>query len=143
MTTEREWAEKQISTLSLSTDQKSAVRNLLNVFWTARDVRRLSKGELESVITVFTSLSKGTALVSDEKTDEVWMQAAPGRVHMRDIVRVRSNAYAGQDGINHNGRVGVVVGIRPDDIRVKYTDDGQYNPPYTSHRTQALEMRVR
>lgn len=143
MTTEREWAEKQISTLSLSTDQKSAVRNLLNVFWTARDVRRLSKGELESVITVFTSLSKGTALVSDEKTDEVWMQAAPGRVHMRDIVRVRSNAYAGQDGINHNGRVGVVVGIRPDDIRVKYTDDGLYCPPYTSHRTQALEMRVR
>lgn len=143
MTTEREWAEKQLSSLALSSDQKSAVRNLLNVFWTARDVRKLNRSEMKTVVTVFTSLSDSTAVAIEEKPDEVWIQAAPGRIHMRDAVRVKADAYIGQAGMNHNGRVGVVIGIRPDDIRVKYTDGGEFSPPYTSHRTQALEKRVR
>ncbi len=142
MTTESEWTEQQLATLALTNDQKSAVRNLLNVYRTAKAVRGLNDSELETVLTVFTSLSKGAVVVEDAP-DEVWMQAAPGRLHMRDVVRVRADAYTGQSGIDHNGRVGVVIGVRPDDIRVRYTDDGKFHPPYTSHRTAALEKRMR
>lgn len=143
MTTEREWAQEQLRDVALSNDQKSAIQNLLYVYWTARDTRKLDTPDMKKVLELFGELAQGHAVVEENRPDEAWLQAKPGNVHMGETVRVRFDAYEEQDAVNHNGRVGVVVATRPDEVRVRYTDGKEPSPPYVRHRTAALEKRIR
>jgi hypothetical protein len=70
-----------------------------------------------------------------DKKDEVWVPVRPGDIRVAEKVRVRFDAFGGELGTIHNGRVGVVVGVRYGDVIIKTTDgkepvlEGAHYPP--------------
>lgn len=132
-----EWARAQMKAAGLVQPTQAAVEKLLK----ALDAMQLSITAENDVVSTFAKLAVGTALVAEQETvDEVWEQARAGNLVLADEVRVKTDAYAGELGVAHNGRRGRVVGIRYGNIYIKYygvSGDGMH------HKPAALEKRVR
>lgn len=85
-------------------------------------------------IDLFASLAKGHT-VSQEKKNETWIPVQAGFIKVAEEVRVKSDAFNGELGTIHNGRRGVVVGVRYGDVIIKSNDgkepllDGAHYPP--------------
>jgi hypothetical protein len=83
---------------------------------------------------MFSLLGLGHAYVKTNK-NELWMPVRPGDIKTADEVRVRADAYEGETGTLHNGRRGVVVGVRYGDVIIRSTDgkspalEGAHYPP--------------
>lgn len=101
--------------------------------------------DAKEIIDIFSKLALGHALVEAE-TEEfkgTWIPAMPGQVRMADIIRIKSDAFDGEAGKVHNGRIARVVGVRYGDIIVKSVDgkspilDGEHYKP------TALEKLIR
>ena len=126
------WAVEQMTRVGADEDQKRQVQELLETYW---------KNEDTQVLDMFTSLAQGKALLEDALAEK-WLPATPGNVFVRDVVRVKDDAYSEKDRRNvHNGRVGVVVGIRYGTVAVHYTDADVPPASFTQHRLQLLEKR--
>jgi hypothetical protein len=71
-----------------------------------------------------------------------WAPALPRTIGPGSTVRVKPDAYGPTDPRRvHNGRVGIVVGIRRDVI-VTYTNEGRGVSPGQHHEMNKLERQV-
>jgi hypothetical protein len=83
---------------------------------------------------MFSKLALGHIVIK-EKKNETWVPVRPGDIKVTEIVRVRADAFDGELGMVHNGRKGVVVGVRYGDVIIKSTDgkepvlEGAHYPP--------------
>jgi hypothetical protein len=95
----------------------------------------------DKVIEMFSVLAKGHIFIKEAK-NENWIPVQPGFIKMADVVRVRADAFDGDLGALHNGRRGVVVGVRYGDVIIKSTDDKQPVLDGAHYPPQKLEKLV-
>lgn len=132
------WVKQQLTAGRVIRKTGDSALALLKVW---DDLNLADSKDAADVVAVFSKLAMGHALVVDE-TSDVWVPAMPGKMKVGDVVRVKFDAFAGDLGRLHNGRVGVVTAIRYGDIIVKTTDgktpqiDGAHYSPFH------LEKRV-
>lgn len=128
-----EWVYEQLTEAKVKQNVGTAVIRLLEVWNTMNHTEKT----LEDTLETFKKLASGQPLVLP-KDDEngFWIQAQPGQIVVADKVRVRADAFKGQLGPRHNGRVCRVVGVRYGDIIVKSIDgkspelDGTHYSPH-------------
>lgn len=120
MSVDMDWVKEQMTAAKVKQGVGTSVLRLLEVWNTMNHNEESAKETVE----VFSKLAVGHALVHP-KIDELrgtWIQAQPGQLKVTDIVRVKVDAYNGDLGRLHNGRIGKIVGIRYGDIVVKTID---------------------
>lgn len=135
-----DWAREQMKRLNVPKNHAALIERLLEVYWANPVSKELDPGTTEDMFKVFTELAQHHVLVG-EAPEGTWVQAKPGALVIRDVVRVRADAYTGPAGIAHNGRVGQIVAIRSGDIHVKYDDEPDVSK-IVRHSPFALEKRV-
>lgn len=113
-----EWIKAQLEAAKVRKPVGNATLKLLELFDTFQDLNDEGK---EKTIQVFSKLALGHSWVENKK-NEVWVPVRPGDIKVSEVVRVRFDAYTGDLGRRHNGRQGVVVGVRYGDVIVKSTD---------------------
>ncbi len=137
---ERDWARQQLEEHAATTPaEDDVVMRMLEEWWDARLVTGVD--DPWRALGVFEQLARGRALETPAEAEHRWVQARPGALVMRDRVRVRADAYPGRVGQLHNGRAGVIVGVRNGDIIVKY-DNASNDVQPTHHSPHALEKRT-
>lgn len=137
-----EWAQEQLTEAEVPDRVSGTVMSMLETLWTEWGKHEFTEKDVDDVLRHTSALCKGFSIVEDPE-DEIWIEAKPGSLVIRDIVRVKSDAYKGNAGIIHNGKEGVIVSMRYGKIRVRYNDFGADSPPFIEHSVQALEKRVR
>lgn len=102
----------------------------------------LTESDAKEAMRIFSKLAFNHALVETSK-DEVWIKAQRGQVSVGDIVRVSFDAFEGELGTIHNGRLGTIVAIRSgdvifnsNDLKEPVIDGGHYKP-------EKLEKRIK
>ncbi len=131
-----EWVKSQIASAKVRKPVGDAVLKLVQLF----DSFDLTVPQKEKVVELFSKLGLGHAFIVENK-DEKWVSVRPGNIKVSEQVRVKFDAFDGKLGAIHNGRRGVVVGVRYGDIIIKSTDgkspalDGAHYPP---HRLEKL-----
>ena len=130
------WATEQLSRAKLPDSVSSSVQRLLRIWWELP----VREEEIERVLRLFAELAQDHAIEVSEEHFE-WTPVKPGYIKVADIVRVKLNAYQGDIGKRHNGRLARVVAIRSGDIIVNSIDDG---PKFegTHHSPYALDKRI-
>lgn len=116
-----EWVKQQMTAAKLKQSVGTSVLRLFEVWNTMKHTDATAKETIEA----FSKLALGHALVAPEVKELKgrWVQVTPGAIKVTDVVRVRNDAYTGDIGRIHNGRVGRVVGVRYGDIIVKSIDE--------------------
>ena len=131
------WAEGQIANARVPVPVGKAILALLTTW---ADQKFPNEVQQSQAVDLFSSLALNKALV--EESEAVWKPVQVGfQLNVGDTVRVRRDAFPGDAGRAHNGRVGRVVAKRSGDIIVKTIDngpamDGAHYPP------SALEKKV-
>ncbi len=131
MTMNIDWVKEQLQAAKVRKPVGDATMKLIELI----DTIELSDSNREKVVEMFAILANGHAFIKENK-EETWVPARPGDIKVADQVRVKANAYSGEAGQAHNGRRGVVVGVRYGDIIVKTNDgkmpmlDGTHYSPY-------------
>lgn len=124
------WVKEQLQAARVRKPVGDATIKLIELF----DSIELTEEHQSKTIEMFSLLAKGHTFVKDKK-DEVWIPVRPGDIRVTEKVRVRFDAFGGELGMIHNGRLGVVVGVRYGDVIIKTTDgkepvlDGAHYPP--------------
>lgn len=131
-----EWAHEQFDKAKVQQEHRYVVERLLSSYFKDEASYHLGLKDAQEVSKLFTELVLGHNLVVE--TEKVWDQARPGNLVVRNEVRVKTDAYAGDVGRQHNGREGVIVAMRYGDIHVRYDDTGET----ARHRAEALEKRI-
>lgn len=127
-----DWVKKQLQAAKVRKPVGDATMKMVEFF----DSLELEEDHREKAIDMFALLAKGHAFVK-ENTKEVWAPVRPGDIKVTDEVRVKTDAYDGELGTFHNGRRGVVVGVRYGDVIIRTTDgkqpelDGAHYSPYS------------
>ena len=124
------WVKTQLQAAKVRKPVGDATIALIELFdsFTLTDEQRAKSMEM------FSLLGLGHAYVKTNK-NELWMPVRPGDIKTADEVRVRADAYEGETGTVHNGRRGVVVGVRYGDVIIRSTDgkspalEGAHYPP--------------
>ena len=124
------WVKAQLQAAKVRKPVGDATIALIELFdsFTLTDEQRAQSMEM------FSLLGLGHAYVKTNK-NELWMPVRPGDIKTADEVRVRADAYEGETGTVHNGRRGVVVGVRYGDVIIRSTDgkspalEGAHYPP--------------
>jgi hypothetical protein len=134
-----DWIKTQFKGAGVRQGTGDAVLALLKV-WETLD---LTPEMAEDAIDVFSSLAKNEALIKTP-AEQLWIPAQTGgMIQKGDIVRIRHNAFAGEVGIIHNGRVGRVTAIRSGDIIFRSTDDLDPFIDNAHYPFSAVEKRIR
>jgi hypothetical protein len=126
-----EWVKTQLQAAKVRKPVGDSTIKLIELF----DSFDLSDEHRVQTVDMFTKLAMGHAFVKENK-NEVWVPARPGDIKVSDEIRVRADAFDGSLGMLHNGRRGVVVGVRYGDVIVKTTDgkepvlDGAHYSPH-------------
>lgn len=131
------WAKTQMEKALVPEEFQEMVERLLKMYWFFQQNHGLDDETMYKIRYTFNELAQNHALVEDNP-DEVWVQAMPGNLVIRDRVRVRRDAYTGPTGELHNGREGDIVAIRSGDIHVRY-DSGDT----ARHSPHSLDKRVK
>lgn len=129
-----EWAREQLTRAKKRRAVGDSVVQLLEVWETLKHRDEVS----EDVIDTFKHLATGHPIFIEETLNLTgeWIPVQPGQIKLTDIVRVHSDAYTGDIGILHNGRIGRVVGLRSGNVIVKSIDnkppdiDGAHHSPH-------------
>ena len=127
-----DWIKSQIEAAKVRKPVGDATLKLIEMFDSFENLTDEAK---EKTIQLFSKLALRHAWVESNK-NEVWVPARPGDIRVSEVVRVRSDAFTGEMGVMHNGRKGVVVGVRYGDVIVKSTDgkapvlDGAHYSPH-------------
>ena len=100
-----------------------------------------NEANLSQIVEIFSKLALGHAIVKEDK-NETWVPAQAGQIVVADEVRVKWNAFDGDQGKIHNGRRGKVVSIRYGDIIVKTTDGKEPMLDGFHYTPQQLEKRI-
>lgn len=124
------WVKSQLQAAKVRKPVGDATMKLIELF----DSFDITKEYREKTIEMFSVLAKGHVVVK-EKKDEKWVPVQAGDIKVTETVRVKADAFDGNLGTIHNGRRGVVVGVRYGDVIIKSTDgkepilDGAHYPP--------------
>jgi hypothetical protein len=132
MALDMDWIKEQLAAARVRKPVGNATMKMIEFF----DSMELEEEHREKAVEMFSLLAKGHVYVKEDKK-EVWAPVRPGNIKVTDQVRVKFDAYDGELGAYHNGRRGVVVGVRYGDIIIKTTDgkepqlDGAHYSPYS------------
>lgn len=124
------WVKSQLQAAKVRKPVGDATMKLIELF----DSFEMTKEYRDKTVEMFSVLAKGHIVVK-EKKDEKWVPVQAGDIKVTETVRVKADAFDGQLGTIHNGRRGVVVGVRYGDVIIKSTDgkepllDGAHYPP--------------
>jgi hypothetical protein len=124
------WVKSQLQAAKVRKPVGDATIKLIELF----DSFEMTKEYKDKTIEMFSVLAKGHVVIK-EKKDENWIPVQAGDIKVTETVRVKADAFDGQLGTIHNGRRGVVVGVRYGDVIIKSTDgkepllDGAHYPP--------------
>lgn len=131
------WAESQVAAAKVSIPVGQAIMALLRTWG---ELTFQNEVQQDQALKIFTRLAKDEAIVDE---DDSWQPVQVGfMIQVGDTVRVRSDAFTGDAGRTHNGRIGRVVAKRSGDIIVRTTDgkspqlDGSHYPP------SSLEIKI-
>jgi hypothetical protein len=126
-----DWVKEQLHAAKVRKPVGDAIMKLIEYF----DSLNIAEEHQEKTIEMFGLLAKGHVYVKEDKK-ETWAPVRPGDIKVADQVRVKADAFKGDSGHTHNGRRGVVVGVRYGDIIIKTTDgkapqlEGAHYSPY-------------
>lgn len=114
-----EWVKQQMTLGKVKQAAGTSVLRLFEVWNTMNH----SEASAKEAVEVFSKLALGHPLVMEQDDEDgVWVQVYPGQISVAEKVRVKSDAYTGELGPIHNGRVCKVVGVRYGDVIVKSID---------------------
>jgi hypothetical protein len=135
-----DWVKEQFAKNAVTLVVGTAVLELLKVWEKSqpKDVEQSKK-----VLEVFSKVALGHALVDDKVANEIWEEVRPGFIKVADVVRVKYDAFDGELGSIHNGRVGKIVALRSGDIIFKSTDDVEPVLEGVHYIPSKLEKRIR
>jgi ribosomal protein L21E len=117
---DNDWVKSQ---LTENKTKKVVGDSVLKLLATWEQLKQPTDKNAKDIINIFSKLALGHSIVEDNP-NEKWIVAQAGYIKVADTVRVRSNAFDGEQGKAYNGRRGRVVGVRYGDVIVK-TDDGK------------------
>jgi hypothetical protein len=117
---DNDWVRSQ---LTENKTKKVVGDSVLKLLATWEQLKQPTDKNAKEIISIFSKLALGHSIVEDNP-NESWIVAQAGFIKVADTVRVRSNAFDGEQGKAYNGRRGRVVGVRYGDVIVK-TDDGK------------------
>lgn len=117
---DNDWVRSQ---LTENKTKKVVGDSVLKLLATWEQLKQPTDKNAKDIINIFSKLALGHSIVEDNP-NESWIIAQAGFIKVADTVRVRSNAFDGEQGKAYNGRRGRVVGVRYGDVIVK-TDDGK------------------
>lgn len=132
MALDMNWVKSQLQAAKVRKPVGDATMKMIEFF----DTFELDDEQRKKSVEMFSILANGHAYVKENKK-ETWVPVRPGDIKVADEVRVKSDAYDGELGAFHNGRRGVVVGVRYGDVIMKTTDgkepmiDGGHYSPYS------------
>lgn len=136
-----EWIREQLEAAKVKVGSGKAILKLLETW---EELPKLSPALVDEITNVFPKLVKGQPLTVEEQEDDYfWIDVQPGNIKVGEVVRVKIDAFAEKLGTIHNGRRGVVVGVRYGDVIVNDTDGK--NPPLKGvhYSPYKLEKRVK
>ena len=134
------WVKEQFAKASVTVGAGNAVLDLLKT-WEKSEPKDLEQAK--KAVEIFSKVALGHSLVKENKADEVWEEVRPGFIKVADVVRVKNDAFVGELGVIHNGRVGKIVAIRSGDIIFKSTDDLEPALDSVHYQASKLEKRIR
>ena len=140
MALDMDWVKAQLQAAKVRKPVGDATMKLIEMF----DQIELTDEHRAKAVEMFSKLALGHAYVKENKK-ETWVPARPGDIKVTEVVRVKADAYNGDVGMIHNGRVGKVVGVRYGDVIFKSTDgkepflDGAH---YSPHMLEKLVQSV-
>jgi hypothetical protein len=135
-----DWVKEQFAKTSVTLEVGTAVLDLLKV-WEKSQPKYVEQSK--KVLEIFSKVALGHALVEDRVTNEIWEPVRPGFIKVADVVRVKYDAFDGELGNIHNGRVGKIVALRSGDIIFKSNDDLEPVLDGVHYSADKLEKRVR
>ena len=136
-----EWIKEQLESAKVKIGSGKAILALLEAW---KKIPKLSDAMADEALSVFSKLARGHNIKEEDSDDNyIWIALQPGQVTVADVVRIKADAYSGDAGPIHNGRVGKVVGIRYGEIYVKSTDGKSPEIDGTPYSPYKLEKRVR
>ena len=115
------WVKEQLTAGRVIRNTGDSTLALLKIW---DDLNLADSKEAADVVAVFSKLALGHALVVDDKSD-IWIPAMPGQLKVGDVVRVKFDAFSGDLGRFHNGRIGVITAIRYGDIIVRSAEENK------------------
>jgi hypothetical protein len=128
-----EWVKRQLEGAKVPQAVGTAVMRLMDVWSTMNHTDKTRSKTIE----IFSELALGHAIVPEGNSLEgKWIPVQPGQIKVAETVRVKADAYEGEVGMIHNGRVGRVVAVRYGDVIIKSTDgrepllDGAHYSPH-------------
>ena len=134
------WVKEQFAKASVTVGAGNAVLDLLKT-WEKSEPKDLEQAK--KAVEIFSKVALGHSLVKENKADAVWEEVRPGFIKVADVVRVKNDAFVGELGVIHNGRVGKIVAIRSGDIIFKSTDDLEPALDSVHYQASKLEKRIR
>lgn len=132
-----DWVKQQLQAAKVRKPVGDATMKLIEFF----DSIELEDEHRKKAVEMFSTLANGHAYVKENKK-ESWVPVRPGDIKVTDEVRVKADAYDGELGVIHNGRRGVVVGVRYGDVIFKSTDGKEPNIDGGHYSPYALEKLV-
>lgn len=126
-----DWVKSQLQAAKVRKPVGDATLKLVELF---DSFDNLTPEFKQKTIEMFSKLALGHVVIKENK-DEVWVPVQPGFIKVTETVRVKADAFDGELGMIHNGRRGVVVGVRYGDVIIKTNDgkepvlDGAHYPP--------------
>lgn len=135
--TEWGWISKQLAASPHDQAVKDAVVYV---------IERLRKEDLTdeqeaTVMNVATRLVSGHSIAPATAAGERWGPVIPGEYQVKDVVRVRSNAFDGDIGQQHNGKRGRVVASRNGFVMV-VLDDSPSSEIQMRYKPEHLERLI-
>lgn len=136
---DKDWVASQIEAAQVKRPVGNATLKLVEFV----DSLNISNETKRQALELTSKIALGHAVVQ-ESADEVWIPVRPGDIRTAEQVRVRADAFSGDLGAIHNGRRGVVIGVRYGDVIVKTTDgrdpylEGAH---YSPHQLEKLVNR--
>lgn len=125
-----DWVKSQLQAAKVRKPVGDATMKLIELI----ESLELTPEFRNKTIEMFSVLAKGHVFIKENKK-ETWVQVQPGFIKVAETVRVKADAFDGELGALHNGRRGVVVGVRYGDVIIKSNDgkepllDGAHYPP--------------
>lgn len=80
----------------------------------------------ERVLSFFSDLARGVAIEKEdqEASEFVWIPAAKAKPRQKDRVRVRRDAFTGEQGKALNGKEGIVARVSRGTLVIAFGDEG-------------------
>lgn len=134
-----EWIHQQLQTAGLMHKAEgNVILGIINAV-NKRQFPGFTLEDLDECMGHALSLYKGHPIV-DANDERQWAEAIPGELSVKDIVRVKLDAYQGKVGTVHNGRVGRVSAMRNGSIHVVYENADSEMAP--GHDISVIEKLV-